>query len=152
MGTSLAVTHATIFMIWLETPIVDEFRRHIALYKRYIDDGSDSYTELCYSKPRTDLLRGSINLPLHELRAPEAESNAFPPRAFFTVRSALPMRNILRQWKLYDLNGVARLRPLTRGYSGACCDPSDAELKTDARLAPFGLSLACDRTNSNVGG
>ena len=31
MGTSFSVTYATIFMIWLETPIIDEFRRHIVL-------------------------------------------------------------------------------------------------------------------------
>ena len=38
MGTSFSVTYATIFMIWLETPIINEFQRQIVLYKRYIDD------------------------------------------------------------------------------------------------------------------
>ncbi len=38
MDTSFSVTYATIFMIWLETPIINEFRQHIVLYKRYIDD------------------------------------------------------------------------------------------------------------------
>jgi hypothetical protein len=40
MRTSFSVTYAKIFMIWLETPIINlnEFRRHIVLYKRYIDD------------------------------------------------------------------------------------------------------------------
>ena len=28
MGTSFLVTYATIFMIWLETPIIEEFREH----------------------------------------------------------------------------------------------------------------------------
>ena len=27
MGTSFSVTYATIFMIWLETPIIDEFQQ-----------------------------------------------------------------------------------------------------------------------------
>ena len=27
-----------IFMIWLETPIINEFQQHIVQYKRYIDD------------------------------------------------------------------------------------------------------------------
>lgn len=51
MGTSFSVTYATIFMIWLETPIIDKFREHIVLYKRYIDDilliWSGSSVELC---------------------------------------------------------------------------------------------------------
>ncbi len=50
-GTSFSITYAIIFMIWLETPIIDEFRRHIVLYKRYIDDifliWSGSIAELC---------------------------------------------------------------------------------------------------------
>ena len=51
MGTSFSVTYATIFMIWLETPIVNEFRQHILLYKRFLDDvfvvWSGSIPELC---------------------------------------------------------------------------------------------------------
>ena len=35
MGMSFSVTYAIIFMIWLETPIINEFQRHIVLYKRY---------------------------------------------------------------------------------------------------------------------
>ena len=38
MGTSFSVTYATIFLIWLETPIIDHFRKHIVLCKRYIVD------------------------------------------------------------------------------------------------------------------
>ena len=38
MGTSFSVTYATIFMIWLETPIIEEFCAHILLYKRFLDD------------------------------------------------------------------------------------------------------------------
>ena len=38
MGTSFSVTFATIFMIWLETPIIEEFRAHILLYRRFLDD------------------------------------------------------------------------------------------------------------------
>ena len=38
MGTSFSVTYATIFMIWLETPIIEEFRAQILLYKRFLDD------------------------------------------------------------------------------------------------------------------
>jgi hypothetical protein len=33
MGTSFSVTYATIFMIWLETPIINEFQQHIVLTK-----------------------------------------------------------------------------------------------------------------------
>ena len=51
MGTSFSVRYATIFMIWLETPIIDHFRKHIVLYKRYIDDilliWSGSPVQLC---------------------------------------------------------------------------------------------------------
>jgi hypothetical protein len=38
MGTSFSVVYAIIFMIWLETPIIDRFRLWIQLYKRFIDD------------------------------------------------------------------------------------------------------------------
>ena len=38
MGTSFSVIYAIIFMIWLETPIIERFRSCIQLYKRYIDD------------------------------------------------------------------------------------------------------------------
>ena len=40
MGTSFSVVYAVIFMIWLETPIVNDvrFRQYIRLLKRFIDD------------------------------------------------------------------------------------------------------------------
>jgi hypothetical protein len=40
MGTSFSVVYAIIFMIWLETPIVNDerFRSRIQLYKRFIND------------------------------------------------------------------------------------------------------------------
>ena len=40
MGTSFSVVYAVIFMIWLETPIVNDvmFRQYIRLYKQFIDD------------------------------------------------------------------------------------------------------------------
>ena len=42
IGTAMVVscseTYAPIFMIWLETPIIEEFRAHILLYKRFLDD------------------------------------------------------------------------------------------------------------------
>jgi hypothetical protein len=50
--------------------------------------------------PGTDQLRGSMNLSLKELRAQEdgqESQDIFPPRAFFAVRSALPMGCILRR-------------------------------------------------------
>ena len=40
MGTSFSVVYAIIFMIWLETPIINDPRssRFIQAYKRFIDD------------------------------------------------------------------------------------------------------------------
>ncbi len=40
MGTSFSVVYAIIFMIWLETLILNDarFSQHIRLYKRFIDD------------------------------------------------------------------------------------------------------------------
>ena len=40
MGTSFSVVYAIIFMIWLETPILNDkrFNQYIRLYKRFIDD------------------------------------------------------------------------------------------------------------------
>ena len=46
--------------------------------------------------PGTDLLRGSVDLLLQGLQGDDAERDIFPQRAFFAVRSALPMGNILR--------------------------------------------------------
>jgi len=38
MGTAFSATYATIFMIWLESPIMEEFQSCIKTYRRYIDD------------------------------------------------------------------------------------------------------------------
>ena len=38
MGISFSVTYATIFIMWLETPIIKEFPAHILLYKRVLDE------------------------------------------------------------------------------------------------------------------
>jgi hypothetical protein len=66
MGTSFSVTYATIFMIWLETPIINEFRVHIMLYKRYIDDilliWLGSSAELCRFRARFGTANDHIKL------------------------------------------------------------------------------------------
>ena len=66
MGTSFSVTYATIFMIWLETPIINEFRLHIMLYKRYIDDilliWLGSSAELCRFRARFGTANDHIKL------------------------------------------------------------------------------------------
>ena len=38
MGTSMAPQFANLYLHVLENPILKEFRDHILLYKRYIDD------------------------------------------------------------------------------------------------------------------
>ena len=38
MGTTFSVLYANIFMIWLETPIIEEFIAYIVEYKRLLDD------------------------------------------------------------------------------------------------------------------
>ena len=40
MGASFSVTstYATIFMIWRETPVINEFQQQIVFYKRCIND------------------------------------------------------------------------------------------------------------------
>jgi hypothetical protein len=73
MGTSLAVTHATIFMIWLETPIVDEFRRHIALHKRYIDDISTNLVRFLHL---TMLLKAKNRPPSRQHQSPAARAKS----------------------------------------------------------------------------
>ena len=47
--------------------------------------------------PGTDALRRDINLSLEELRQQGAGRDIFPKRAFFAVRSALPLGCILQQ-------------------------------------------------------
>lgn len=44
MGSSFAVVYAIIFMIWFETPIIEQFKADIAVYGRYIDDGQTVWT------------------------------------------------------------------------------------------------------------
>lgn len=38
MGTSFSVVFAIIFMLWLETPVIEKYQEWIVLYKRAIDD------------------------------------------------------------------------------------------------------------------
>ena len=69
MGTSFSVIYAVIFMIWLETPIVDSerFRSCIQLYKQFIDDlfvdWTGSVTKLC--EFRTALLSADDHIKLN---------------------------------------------------------------------------------------
>jgi hypothetical protein len=68
MGTSFSVVYAVIFMIWLETPIVEaeSFRSCIQLYKRFIDDlfliWTGSAAQLC--EFRKALARADNNISL----------------------------------------------------------------------------------------
>ena len=66
MGTPFSVTYATIFMIWLETPVIHEFREYILLYKRYIDDlfiiWSGSPENLCRFRARLGTANANIKL------------------------------------------------------------------------------------------
>jgi hypothetical protein len=82
MGTSFSVTYATIFMIWLETPIINEFQQHIVLYKRYIDDifmiWSGSSAELC--RFRETLGNANDNINLEWQGTPSAEDAVNPAK------------------------------------------------------------------------
>ncbi len=53
-------------MIWLETPIINEFRQQIVLYTRYIDDifliWSGSRTELCRFREKLGTTNANIKL------------------------------------------------------------------------------------------
>ena len=64
-------------MIWLETPIIDEFRKHIIRYKRYIDDilliWSGSSAELCRFRAR--FATANTNIKLEWQNSPEAVDN-----------------------------------------------------------------------------
>jgi hypothetical protein len=82
MGTSFSVTYATIFMIWLETPIINEFQQHIVLYKRYIDDlfliWSGSAEELC--RFRDKFGKANANIKLEWQGTPSAEDATNPAK------------------------------------------------------------------------
>ena len=79
MGTSFSVTYATIFMIWLETPILDEFREHIWLYRRYIDDilliWSGSPAELCRFRSKLGTANKNIKLEWQGFSSVEDATN-----------------------------------------------------------------------------
>jgi len=82
MGTSFSVTYATIFMIWLETPIIHEFRKHIVLYKRYIDDilliWAGSCAELC--RFRAQFGSANDNIKLEWQGTPSSEDATDPAK------------------------------------------------------------------------
>jgi hypothetical protein len=65
-GVSTKNWHYAAIFIWLETPIIDEFWRHIVLYKRYIDDIllilSGSAVELCRCRARFEAANRNIKL------------------------------------------------------------------------------------------
>ena len=79
MGTSFSVTYATIFMIWLETPIIDEFRDHIWLYKRYIDDilliWLGPPAELCRFRSKLGTANANIKLEWQGFSSVEEATN-----------------------------------------------------------------------------
>ena len=59
-------------LIWLETPIIDHFRKHIVLYKRYIDDilliWSGSPVQLCLFRAMFGTANINIKLECKERR------------------------------------------------------------------------------------
>jgi hypothetical protein len=93
MGTSFSVTYATIFMIWLETPIIKEFQRRleIVLYKRYIDDifliWSGSPTELCRFRERLGNANDNM-IKLEWQNTPSAEDAVNPQPDLTSIGTA----------------------------------------------------------------
>ena len=83
MGTDFSVLYATIFMIWLETPIINEFRRYIKLYKRYIDDifliWLGSFAELCHFRAKLNNANMHIKL---EWQGTTSAEDAIDPRKY----------------------------------------------------------------------
>jgi hypothetical protein len=83
MGTDFSVLYATIVMIWLETPIINEFRIFIKLYKRYIDDifliWLGSFAELC--RFRAKFNNANINIKL-EWQGTTSIEDAIDPRKY----------------------------------------------------------------------
>jgi hypothetical protein len=83
------ITHAIIFMIWLETPIIHEFEQHIVLYKRFIDDilliWSGSSAELCRFRER--LGNANDNIKLEWQGTPSADG-ALNPAEFDSIHIA----------------------------------------------------------------
>ena len=74
MGTSFSATYATIFMIWLETLKIDQYRKHILLYKRYIDDipliWAGSSVELCSFQTMFEAANINVKLRLEGQGSP----------------------------------------------------------------------------------
>jgi hypothetical protein len=87
LGTSFSVVYAIIFMIWLETPIVESerFRSCIQLYKRCMDDlfviWTGSVALLC--KCRKALAMADINISL-DWTCYESQEQAMDPNAMAT--------------------------------------------------------------------
>ncbi len=67
-------------MIWLETPIINDFQRQIVLYKRYIEDifliWSGSPAELCRFRER--LWNANDNIKLEWQVTPLANDAVYP--------------------------------------------------------------------------
>jgi hypothetical protein len=71
------VTYATIFIILLEIPIINEFQRQIVLYKRYIHEivliWSGSPAELCRFHEMLGNANNNINLEWQVTPSPEMD-------------------------------------------------------------------------------
>jgi hypothetical protein len=87
MGTSFSVVYAIIFMIWLETPIVESerFRSCIQLYKRFIDDlfliWTGSVALLCEFRKALAMADNNISL---DWTGYESQEQAMDPNAVAT--------------------------------------------------------------------
>jgi hypothetical protein len=66
MGTIFSVMFANIFMLWLETPIIERYKADIHLYKRFIDDiicsWKGSKERLCMFKHELNSAHRNIKL------------------------------------------------------------------------------------------
>ena len=86
MGTIFSVMFANIFMLWVETPIIDKYKADIRLYKRFIDDifcaWKGSKQKLCEFKRELNSAHPNIQLTWQGYKKSEGyDSNTFCARS-----------------------------------------------------------------------
>jgi hypothetical protein len=86
MGTSFSVVYAVIFMIWLETPVIERFRSCIQLYKRFIDDlfiiWTGSVAQLCEFRKALATADSNISLDWTGYKSQEQAMDPIVAEAF----------------------------------------------------------------------
>ena len=117
MGTIFSVMFANIFMLWLETPIVEKYKESIESYKRFLDDifcaWKGSKEKLCLFKKEINLAHPNIKFTWSRYNQTDGyDLSTFQDKAHVSVDfmdvtislSDKPTKNISREGEMQIAN------------------------------------------------